>query len=273
MRAKEPSWSKISVTIGAASTSATSALSSGLGTESARNPFREVTASADIALAQWLVERTTARHPSGAGVAVSALLPDAYAAYVRLFHPAEDMLRHSRSWRSVAEHTGRVFHPEAVFERLAAPCGLGEPWQGKPPDVGQIPEAAAERMAQVLTRFTAAATRCWFGVWEGYVVRKTGTEASHHLRGVLHLPIGLSYALYVGPLDSLAHFKLFGDVSWVPNLWWPEDQAWVVHCGPDFDSTFVACERDCARQLATTPGVEVLPTRWDNATEADWINE
>ena len=43
-----------------------------------------------------------------------------------------------------------------------------------------------------------------------------------------------------------------------PQLWWPEDRAWVVATEIDFDSTIVAATTAGAEALLNTEGIEAL---------------
>jgi hypothetical protein len=43
-----------------------------------------------------------------------------------------------------------------------------------------------------------------------------------------------------------------------PQLWWPEDRAWVVATEIDFDSTIVATTTAGAEALLTCEGLEAL---------------
>ena len=76
-----------------------------------------------------------------------SLLPDGFAAYARIFHPAylnKDEERPVR-WSTVASWTGRTAHPLMQFERIASlsedPNAMYKdpPW-GSHPRIGSIPE-------------------------------------------------------------------------------------------------------------------------------------
>jgi hypothetical protein len=51
-----------------------------------------------------------------------------------------------------------------------------------------------------------------------------------------------------------------------PNLWWPDDRAWVVATEVDFAWTYVGGTRDLAEAVLGEPRLEVLP-----ATLADKV--
>jgi hypothetical protein len=67
-------------------------------------------------------------------------------------------------------------------------------------------------------------------------------------------PIGVARDLDRQPL---------GHDSWqtlglTPQLWWPEDRAWVVATEIDFDSTIIAATNAGAEALLDCDGVEAL---------------
>lgn len=59
-----------------------------------------------------------------------------------------------------------------------------------------------------------------------------------------------------------------------PSILWPEDHSWVLATEIDFDSTLVAGTTALIRELAQTPGLEVLPisTAADLTWDGDVIN-
>ena len=71
--------------------------------------------SEDVSEARWVEESFSAIGT------LRSLLPDGFAAYARIFHPAylnRDEERPVR-WSTVAEWTGRTVHPLMQFERIA----------------------------------------------------------------------------------------------------------------------------------------------------------
>ncbi|AOD24491.1 hypothetical protein IM25_18105 [Rhodococcus sp. p52] len=48
--------------------------------------------------------------------------------------------------------------------------------------------------------------------------------------------------------------------SWGPNLWWPQDRAWLVATDIDLMSTYIGSSTDCALALAAHPDLEVIDT-------------
>ena len=108
----------------------------------------------DVSEARWVEESFSAFGT------LRSLLPEGFAAYARIFHPAylnRDEERPVR-WSTVAEWTGRTVHPLMQFERIA---GLSEddmykdpPW-GSLPQHRSIPEKECRTLVEVLRGFTS----------------------------------------------------------------------------------------------------------------------
>ncbi len=132
---------------------------------------------ADIAPARWIEERLWpwGRATGIEGVRVGSFVPEGFAAYARVFHPAElddwghvPVRRSPVRWSTVASWTGRTVHPQMQFERIA---NLSEPYQKPPwgsyPQYGCLPSEECRTIASALMEFTSTPNRCYFCVWEG----------------------------------------------------------------------------------------------------------
>lgn len=222
----------------------------------------ELRPSAEITAAGWIGPRL-----GGAFGAVRRTVPGGFAAYARIFHPADD-----HTWAEVAAATGRPAHPLMQWHAL---MGLPEPfsrheplWDGYPPELGRLDPADFVRLRTVLARHTGTADACWFGLWEGYgaVDLPPGVAALPHVE----LP-GREYLLFSGALDG-AWPPWFADRS--PNLCWPADRAWCLASEIDFDSTLVGGSTALVGELLRTPGLEVAAVGPDDslAVDADRVN-
>jgi len=70
-----------------------------------------------------------------------------------------------------------------------------------------------------------------------------------------------AYALFAGPIE-LAVASL--DVPWQtnsPNLWWPEDRAWVVATEIDYAWTYVGGRAGLIEKLLASDTLEVFPAK------------
>jgi hypothetical protein len=76
-----------------------------------------------------------------------------------------------------------------------------------------------------------------------------------------------------GALGSLTTFTFVGRFQ-SPNIWWPEDRAWVVATEIDDWTTYVGGTKACVEDLLASEVLEVVPSdptfRWD--VRGDRIN-
>ena len=242
-----------------------------------KSPFagREFPASvhplADIAPAAWLTERT---RPMGRGsdrVLLWSIIPEGYPSYARLLHPAyvqgEDT---PIRWAEIAARNSNTVHPLMQFGRLS---GSDDPYAcpswADQPFVGQLPEAEAKSIVLVLRSFTTTPEQCYLLVWEGY----GGIEQIYPASEKLVLP-HRSYLAYTGSIDSVLELCVQGNMLMGPNLWWPEDRAWIVATEIDFMETYIGGSAECINQLLSGPDLEAFPVSIDARVDflADTIN-
>ena len=231
----------------------------------------------DVAPAGWIAERLW-RGTLQTGTLVGCVIPEGFASYARVFHPAEQRLengeRHRVSWSTVASWNGKVVHPQAAFHRIANldPMMYRRPSWGRAPFVGTLPEDECRHLLGVLREFTTTPERCYSGVWEGY----GGIDARLY-RGAAKLEpqrAGRAYYIFRGPLDGVLSFYEWSFIHQSPNLWWPEDRAWCVATEIDFNSTFVGGSAACIERVLAHPELEALPIAIDARVDAygDTIN-
>ena len=216
--------------------------------------------SEDVSEARWVEESL-----SNFGT-LRALMPNGFAAYARIFHPAylnRDEERPVR-WSTVASWTGRAVHPLMQFERIA---GLSEddmykdpPW-GSLPKHGSIPERECRTLVEVLRSFTSTPGNCFFCLWEGYGSIDTRLyKASSRVSAP-----GRDYLLFHGPINAITAFLARDGNFWghSPNIWWPEDRAWCVETDIDLFDTYVGGSRECIEAIMSNLDLEALPTTLD----------
>lgn len=230
-----------------------------------------------------------------------SMVPDVFAAYARVFHPAA-LCEHEVRWAAVAAANGRTMHGAAEWGqltgswRLEAQDGL---WDSQPRH-GHTPERQALRMAAVLARHTETPQRCWFAVWDGWWrpdvlvaveqsvppaerARLVAEAREHHARQSQRWAalIGRSpcfempsrcMRLLGGPLAELAGF--YGEYADAPSIFWPEDRAWCVGSDVDLMSTYFGGSAAAVEALVCDAELEALeiPARQDVTWEADRIN-
>jgi hypothetical protein len=80
-------------------------------------------AAVDPGAALWIASRL-----SGQFGAVTRTVPAGFAAYARIFHPADPGAAVHRRWSEVAAANGRIMHPLAQYARISTPApGRTEP--------------------------------------------------------------------------------------------------------------------------------------------------
>jgi hypothetical protein len=163
-------------------------------------------------------------------------------------------------WRLVAERTGRVIHPLVQFGSIVTPAaGTAMPWEGQQPWIGMLADAQLRALTPLLAAATTTPDACWFCIWDGY--GEVGGAAS---AGVPRLALpGREYLVLRGPVAAAAAVDAIAAPNGNrvgPNLWWPEDRAWVVASEIDLDSTYVAGSRELIDAILAEPALEALET-------------
>jgi hypothetical protein len=181
----------------------------------------------------WIAERL---HPFASDV--GSVVPEGFAAYVRIPHPARD---------------------------------------GSPARAGTLRTDQLDALTESLTVHTGRPDSCWFGVWDGYgwlqgppaiarLERSGRRDASADHRAVpvkaarLHTPCR-SYLLYEGPIHAAAAFCRDELTCQSPNLWWPEDHAWCVASEIDLYWTYVGGSQHLVDQLLHEEHHAACPVR------------
>ena len=214
----------------------------------------------DVAAAAWIRGRL---HPFAQDV--GSLVPDGFAAYARVFHPARSADGRAVTWRSIAEANGRRVHPEMQFGNVAgAWCEspLPDLWTHAP-QAGTLTADLARALVSVLRSHTATPGRCWFAVWEGWGGFDPGTPR-------FELP-QRRYFLAEGEIDEAAT-TVYGNrrsAYQSASLWWPDDCAWLVATEVDLTYTYVGATARCIEELIADPKIEALQSRLSDGITAD----
>jgi hypothetical protein len=154
------------------------------------------------------------------------------------------------------------------------------------PSDGRLPPEVCRHLALVLTDHTTTPETAWFCLWEGNgawwshahgpwfdpeddpleIERlRTEREAQDELLSAtpkVDGPIDRNYFLFRGPLSSACAFEVDG---WYigPNLWWPNDRAWIVITEIEGYSTYVGASRETAEALLVDPEIETIEVPLD----------
>lgn len=227
-----------------------------------------MTPATDVTAADWIVGGLR-----GFAESVVSLVPDGFAAYVRVFHPA---YRHAGTeptpvlWTEIAALNGTRAH---AGMQLGALTGneyfYNHPQPGvfdHPPDVGSLPAELAAPLTAALARHTTTPERYWFAIWNGF----GATPAEIRAAPTFHVP-KREYHLLNGPPQAIT--ASVGDPPWrqSPNLWWPDDRAWCVATEIDLNTTYIGCNRSCRDEILALPEIEAFPI--DPATGTTWRSD
>lgn len=217
---------------------------------------------------EWIGEGLSGRSGS-----VTNTVPDRFDAYVRVLHPAyrdDDAV----TWAEVADELGRAIHPLAQWDAIVGASRYRdeEPdWPGAAPETGSLEPEKLAALAEILAGHSAA-ERWFFAIWTGSTwghvspgeieMHSTDDLSSafpdeQARRAPLKVP-GREYAVLVGPPAAATEIedRLSGNS---PQLIWPEDRAWCVGTGIDFDSTLVGGTEGLARAILDDPRLEAFP--------------
>lgn len=260
----------------------------------------DLSVAEDVSPGNWIGPRL-----AGDFGAVTLAVPDGFAAYARICHPATDPENKPVTWPEVARVTGRVVHPVMQWHALVGspdPFNFtGSLWSGQPPDRGNLARPLLESLCELLADYTTQAAHCFFGLWigwswveQGVVLTTLGRTGAEHVRPTtefmpspfsteelsrprLRLP-HREYLLLTGPLSAATKIHEPGPPSLrspqSPNLFWPADRTWCVASEIDFDSTLVGGPTDLIQAILNTPQLDAWPVRPEDslACDADQIN-
>jgi hypothetical protein len=241
----------------------------------------------DISPANWVVERLRPwgdRYPQP----VATLMPEGFASYARILHPARayDPFRWIR-WSELAADHGVEVTAETTFEQASGFAPQSGPVDGiDEPSDGSMPEHLVAELAEFLHGWTTTPSACWFGMWDGNGTwwkgahgvipysepeavleewrleewQRIDDERDRVLRATPTFGTPQrQYFLMSGPLSAArALTDAAGGSS--PNLWWPQDRAWLVSTEVDGFSTYIGGSSSMMDALMVSPTVEAVRT-------------
>jgi hypothetical protein len=188
--------------------------------------------SDDVRAGDWLI-----RALAGFGTGLGSIVPDGFAAYARVLHPAWRGRAKVR-WRDLA--TG----PLDAGTRFETPAAEGV----QAPFTGTLDCGDLRAVLDALAPETAG--ECWFGVWAGFGWVPDPPPAPR--LDLQERPL----LLYRGPLAAAT--ALCEPYEQTPTLWWPDDRAWCVASEVDFHSTYVGGPRSLIDRLLRDDRIEAV---------------
>ena len=240
----------------------------------------------------WLAARLWPWHGA---TKVGNLIPEGFAAYARLLHPAYHPQGQDVPWARVAEWSGKTLRPTIAFDDLATRED-GATWSstGGSRPREELDPAVCGHLATVLRAFTSTPELSWFCIWTGYgdlVLEQLQIEITPGFTSS-----GRTYYVWRGPVDAVTELEFpFPDPTWLrehsrhgkkspyvsaaiievdeaddgarepitvfhsPNFWWPEDRAWFVSTEIDGYSTYIGGSTNLVDRLLGDPNLEVEP--------------
>jgi hypothetical protein len=212
----------------------------------------------DTRAAGWVVDGLR-----GFGESVVSVVPAGFAAYARIFHPAQLSDPSGRPahtpvrWREVAAANGRTAHPQMQWPSLVGSWQLVRDTQpglwDVPPEEGSLPADLADLLPDLVVGHTTTPERCWFGVWDGFGASVIPDDAAP----AFHIPQRRMWLL-AGPVGAIRTSVCHAPWFQSANLWWPDDRTWCVATEIDFMSTYVGGSRDCVQALVDRAGLEAV---------------
>jgi hypothetical protein len=194
-------------------------------------------------------------------------------------------------------------HPLAQWNPLSTPRDEAprgpRPWDGEEPRTGNLSDRQLDALIPLLAHATTSSETGWFCLWDGFGFLHPGSisvafsanpwsepagEPWRAGRDVSALPrLQLPNRDYLMFRAPVAAARLVGRelgpyaLPWRegPNLWWPDDRAWVVASEIDLHSTYIACAAPLSAALLASDDLECFAVSPDDrfAFDSDRVNE
>jgi hypothetical protein len=203
---------------------------------------------------------------------VGELLPVGYPSYIRIFHPflagqwAEagfDAPPSPRTWQSLADEAGAVYHAELMWPTLKPVIGTTgqRPWWVR---AGQIEDPTRSALFDVLAHVT-------------------GNQPVFFYFGLARIVGGLEPSLFSASVAAVEAAcasawsdEEVGSSGWPagPEYVWPSDRSWLLSTDYDLASSYLACGNELGEMLDGNDLIELLPVDLDTRIDdgADLIN-
>jgi hypothetical protein len=248
--------------------------------------------------ADWIGDRL-----ADFGSCVTAIVPQGFEAYVRVFHPATGRNGEPISWSEIAAKSGRTMHRLAQFHAINRTEVTEVDPAGNGPGNGNLPPRLLEAVCAAVRAHTGTPDSCFFCLWVGYGwMDNTGSSGR-----VVFTPIGYTgpppepfgytdivpefirtavasetrvllpardYLFFEGPLEGAVEFGEYLTpehfLPQSPNLFWPEDRTWCVATEIDLFCTLIGGSEEMADRLIADPLLEAWrvfpddPITWDS---------
>jgi hypothetical protein len=252
----------------------------------------------DASGADWVVGRL--KPWDADGPRLESFAPEGFEAYARVFHPAgfrpawRGAIHPSvgRRWGDLARNRGVDLTPDIGFLEVSGiDPGDQQALDEIAPSSGELPPETCDALRTVLRPRTTTPQVAWFCLWEGngafwsqahsftYADRanveeierdRAEAESQDALLGSTPRveAYARSYFLFRGPLDAACGFEPSGWYA-SPNLWWPDDRAWIVLTEVDGYSTYIGGSRPLVDDLLLSRDVETIEVTLDTRMDPE----
>lgn len=247
----------------------------------------------DVSAAAWILAELKPWDVAQ-GVRLHSFAPSGFASYARIFHPAGSSpafggaLEQDRGvrWRALGRERGIDLSSDVSFSEVS---GVDPEDQDRfdeiQPDDGNLPRGTCAALARILSSHTKDPDACWFCLWEGNGAFWSGShtplyEGERDPRRVEELRAEAkaqddllehtprveaqdrAYFLFRGPLVAASSFAPDGWYT-SPNLWWPDDRAWIVVTEVDGYSTYLGGPESLVADVLGSLEVEAIEVSSD----------
>jgi hypothetical protein len=205
--------------------------------------------NADI---RWIDQR---RNTRAGPFVVGTLVPDEFAACLRVLHPAQrsgNGLVQDVRWQDIAMSNGRTLSSLSHYEDISPPGSLSDLDLAKPLQ-GQLADRLCEELAATLSRHTHTPADCIFmfsSSWGSLLPSNAELTRVQLYEG--------DYVVTTGRCAEACDFAVN------PTMWWPSDRSWIVVTQVDMDSSFIGCDYVTMKALLESPNIEA----WQVSREA-----
>ncbi len=240
--------------------------------------------------------------------AVTLQVPNGFAAYARIFHPASDSEWNPVRWTDVATACGTAAHREMQWHSIV---GLPEPennrdskWPWQEPSTGTMDLDDLDALCEILAAHAANPEHVFYGLCTIELWEESFSKKELERNRLLRLPFGRHYIVLEGPLSAVDQMANDGaanpgpsraTVRFVaqapskagepheirsrsdelcesrdaPNLIWPADHTWLVASEVDFDSTLVGGSAELIQAIVDSPKLEAWKIEPSDSLAAD----
>jgi hypothetical protein len=240
----------------------------------------------DVSPADWIIERLRPWDPSGARL--ESFAPEGFEVYGRIFHSPgvrRDRSVGSVKWADLARARDLELFSDISFSEVSGISPGNEGQLDKlGPDEGNLARGVCDALASVLRRHTSSED-CWYCLWEGNgafwseshsilfspdatraqmrAQRAAGRAQDKLLASTPRVEArARSYFLFRGPLDAACSFEPAGWYT-SPNMWWPDDRAWIVITEVDGFSSYFGSSQEALDEVLATPEIEAIEVTLD----------